>query len=128
MRTEMALSGYICGNIIVFDDRYYGRIVLTVNDNKIEKPSKRTISEFQLSDALDNCKVITNDIAKLLNISLKKIEDIMLDERESYTIYEFTYMTLKAYIVEYYNGYSGDFKYDIYNDLDDARASVFLSE
>ncbi len=105
MNTDIFAVGspYLCGNgeIFVITVHGYGNIVLRVSANGITKPEKETIKKYGNEDNLPNdCKPLFKKEIKELNISLKKLDYILLDERDEYTIYEFTYRNLKVYIVE----------------------------
>jgi hypothetical protein len=119
-------SPYLCGNIFVIAVHGYGNIVLEISADGITKPEKEIINRYKDEDDLpEDCKPLFKKEIKELNISLKKVDYILLDERDEYFVYELTYRNLKAYIVENWNGYSAKWDYEVFQDKDEAVFWVF---
>jgi len=121
-------SPYLCGNgnIFVITVHGYGNIVLRISGNGITKPEKEIVRKYGNEDDLPgDCKPLFKKEIKELNVSLKKVDYILLDQRDEYTVYEFTYRNLKAYIVENWNGYSAEWTYNVFKDKDEATFWVF---
>jgi hypothetical protein len=121
-------ADYLCkgfsSDILVLENSY-GRIILYISKEKIEKPSDKELKVLKNADT-SYCVPLSRKMEKELNIDMKKVEHIPVNEREVYTIYEFTYLSQKVYIVEYYEGYGLTYTYHVYNTYDEALSSVFL--
>jgi hypothetical protein len=121
---------YLCrgfsGDILILEKEYYGRIVLYVNGNKIEKPSEKELKVLKNADT-SYCEPITRKMEKELNITMKVLYTTEFQPRNYYTIYLFTYGNTQIYIMEYYDGASAEYKYQIYSSLVDAVSAIYPS-
>jgi len=119
-------SPYLCkDNVLIIEEHGYGNIILEIRGSGINKPGKEILDRYRYEIPSKECRPLLRKDLKELNIRLKKIDYILLDQRDEYTIYEVTYRDLKAYIVENWNGYSAELKFEVFKEKDDAVSWVF---
>jgi hypothetical protein len=122
-------QGFLCEGInvdMLFLDLKEKRILFYVvqDTGAIVMPDYEDYEKLKSHD-MSKCKPINEKNADKFDMKFVRIYNAMFEPRYLYNIYKLSVKKHKVYILEYYDAFTADHGYKVFNDFEDALAEVY---
>ena len=125
----VSFDGYICKGVnvdVLFLDLKEKRLIFYIvqEEGTIVVPNYDDYEKLKSYD-MSKCGPINEKKAEGFDMKLARIYNAMFEPYYLYNVYKLSVKKNKVYILEYYDAFTADHGYKVFNDFEDALAEIY---